>query len=139
MRFKTPLVLCIATICMMRPSYALDIPMKEALAEAVLDSKTCYSTLYHRKRLMGYEMSAMMYVSKNARLITLNATGQFDIGDRKHRKYEGDRIRIEILPISSRRFGSGEVYEIKEKAEAIIVEEGRCRHLQIKVHLRCSP
>lgn len=137
--FGLRLALClVASICSPRPVHALDIPMKKALAEDVLDSKTCFATLRHNRLLVGYEMLAL-YVSKGGRLTALNAVGQFDIGDRRNRTYAGDGIRVEISPFSSRKFGNDDVHKIIEKAHALIVEDGKRRRLRIDVVLDCSP
>lgn len=57
----------------MRSAGAIDIPMDGRLATEALDSKTCYSTVKSRGRLVGYELNDLL-VSSSGKLVRLNVT-----------------------------------------------------------------
>ncbi|PHV19163.1 hypothetical protein CSQ92_27705 [Janthinobacterium sp. BJB446] len=119
---------------------AIDIPMNSALANERLDSKTCFSVVKTQGQLLGYELSDML-VSSGGWLEVLPATGSFDVGDGKRRTYTNGKITVAITPISMKRHDIEKdvVFEIIEKAEAVISEGKLRQRLQLQVKLHCSP
>lgn len=121
---------------------AIDIPMNSALANERLDSKTCFSVVktQGQGQLVGYELNDML-VSSNGRLEVLPATGSFGVGDGKRRTYTNGKIFVAITPISMKRNDIEEdvVFEIIEKAEAVISEGKLRQRLKLHIKLHCSP
>jgi hypothetical protein len=133
--------ICFALIALAPAAQALDIPIHEDAAAELLDSKTCYATVSHAGALIGYELASSFIGSDKGKLLTLEADGNFSVGDRKKRRYAGTAVSIEITPGSSKKTpGQDEVsYIIRERGAAVITENGKARRLAVDVVLNCSP
>ncbi|GGY05738.1 hypothetical protein GJV26_18420 [Massilia dura] len=140
MHSTATILLGMAVLAMCPAAGAVDIPMDPRLAEARLDSKTCYGTITANGRLVGYELQDLL-VGRQGRLAALTKTSQADIGDGKTRTYAADGLAVTIVPrrTKMRDGATQDIYTIEERASARFVENGVARRIDVLVVLDCSP
>lgn len=137
----TPLLIgSLLLTCASVAAQALDIPMRPELVEAALDSKTCFSTLSSRGRLVGYELAEDLLASSGGKVVVLPTVNRAEVGDKMPRIYEGAGIRVVVEPRStSRASWHPEEEEVRETARLTITGAGKRRTLTIAVYFTCSP
>jgi hypothetical protein len=133
-------VLAAGACCVFGQARAIDIPMDAKLAEERLDSKTCYAVLKAGGKLVGYEMASDLLISSGGRLLAVPAATGHDIGDGLPRRYEGEGLRLDITPLNDKRTDTvpNVSYTIKERADAVLIENGKRRRFRLDVLLSCS-
>ncbi|OEZ60600.1 hypothetical protein DUGA6_28200 [Duganella sp. HH105] len=126
--------------CTIGAAQALDIPMEARLAAERLDSKTCYAVLKTKGRLVGYELGGELLVSSGGKLTSVPSASSHDVGDGMPRRYEGGGLRLDIQPLSDQKTETIKdiTYTIKERAVAVLVDQGKRRRLKLDILLSCS-
>jgi hypothetical protein len=121
-------------------AHALDIPMQPHLAEAYIDSKTCYGTLTIGGRLAGYELADLL-VSNGGRLLRLAPAGASDIGDGKRRTYSAEGIAVVLVPRGTRKDpgATEDFYTIREQVDVTVIRGDKRERLKGTVVMPCSP
>ncbi|ELX13753.1 hypothetical protein Jab_1c23910 [Janthinobacterium sp. HH01] len=126
--------------CAASAAWAVDIPMDSKLAAGRLEAKTCYATLKNKGKLVGYELNGDLLVSSAGRLVAVPSSSSHDVGDGKPRRYQGGGLDVEIKPLSDEKTETIKniTYTIKERAVAILIENGKRRRFRLDVLFNCS-
>lgn len=120
---------------------ALDFPMKGWLADELLDSKTCYGTITSNGKLVAYELHDLL-ISIDGRLVVLPAVQPISESEYdKLRVYVKEGVSVSI--VQKKRYKKKtmdvDVYQVRERSELFISENGRKKIMKVTITSDCSP
>ena len=119
---------------------ALDVPMKGWLADELLDSKTCYGTITSNGKLVAYELHDLL-ISIDGRLVALPAVQHISESEYdKLRVYVKEGVSVSIVQKSYKKKSIDvDVYQVRERSELFISENGRKKIMKVTITSDCSP
>ena len=123
-------------------AHALDFPMNGALADELLDSKTCYGTIMSNGKLVAYELNDLL-ISIDGRLIALPAVQNISESESEYGKlrvYVKEGVSVSIVQKSyKKKSWDADAYQVRERSELFISENGRRKFMKVTIASDCSP
>lgn len=119
---------------------ALDLPMNGSLADELLDSKTCYGTIISNGKLLAYELNDL-HISIDGRLVALPVVQNISESEYgKLRVYVKEGVSVSIVQKSyKRKSWDADAYQVRERSELFISENGRRKFMKVTITSDCSP